>query len=369
MPHHLKLYFDPDFDPENLKPKQLEGGRVDHYDLGYVQNVVQNQVLAEWREVDEEEAASLDPRFVFTERQDLKCKRGKINPDAPGQIISTINGWVQWDSRAIVVKKLLKVPEDVDFNTGNILFVGDLHVEGMVRSGFTVRGRNVRITGLVEGAEVHSTFSMLLETGIKGSNEGLLDAGKSIKLPFAENAVLNAGENVLVEDSSIQTDIYARRKLAVRGRLIGGAVHCWTYCYVEDQLGGKGNTPTFVNLGYDPAALIQDRELTDHLEELDERMATYKMHASKSTELAEEYEPKIKRIQNKIDIIQNRKVKLWERITATQRIEGCRLIVPGKVMPGVEISMGTSLFKTEKEMENVRFRLVADEILVESPAV
>ncbi len=64
MPYFLHHYFDPDFDYQRLKPKIREDGKVDHYNLDYVQNVIAGQVLAEWKEVDLTEVDNLDSRFV-----------------------------------------------------------------------------------------------------------------------------------------------------------------------------------------------------------------------------------------------------------------------------------------------------------------
>ena len=47
----------------------------------------------------------------------------------------------------------------------------------------------------------------------------------------------------------------------------------------------------------------------------------------------------------------------------------CRVIVPGKVMPGVRISIGDAVFWADQSYNNVSFFLEGDRVAMHSPAV
>ena len=47
----------------------------------------------------------------------------------------------------------------------------------------------------------------------------------------------------------------------------------------------------------------------------------------------------------------------------------CRVIVPGKVMPGVRISIGDAVFWAEQSYSDVCFYLEGDRVAMHSPAV
>lgn len=47
MDMYLRHYFDPNFDYQSLRPTPAGQGDTDCYNLGYVQNVVKGQILAE----------------------------------------------------------------------------------------------------------------------------------------------------------------------------------------------------------------------------------------------------------------------------------------------------------------------------------
>ncbi len=104
-----------------------------------------------------------------------------INPQNKNQIIATANGYVFYFEGKIAVKTVLNVRRDVDFHTRNVYFVGDLIVHGTVRSGFEVKGHNVRIKGKVEAAKVYAGGSILIEGGIKGGGEAEVIAQENLK--------------------------------------------------------------------------------------------------------------------------------------------------------------------------------------------
>ncbi|MDR2743684.1 MAG: FapA family protein, partial [Desulfovibrio sp.] len=66
--YYLRHYFDPDFRHTQLSPTQDPDGTVSLRYLGYVQNVVAGQVLAELVNLDVHPDAARDTRFIYQER-------------------------------------------------------------------------------------------------------------------------------------------------------------------------------------------------------------------------------------------------------------------------------------------------------------
>lgn len=101
------LFFDPDFNYRSLKPKEKEDGKMDFYNLGYVQNVIRNQVIAEFLEISPEEVDKYDERFIYKERNFPIGSNCAVNPKNPNQLISLVNGYVFYDEKGnISVKKI-----------------------------------------------------------------------------------------------------------------------------------------------------------------------------------------------------------------------------------------------------------------------
>lgn len=369
MPYYLKHRFDPDFNHLKRKPSEREDGRLDHYNLNYVQNVLKGDVLAEWQEVSEHDAAELEQRYLYPKKVFPGGARTEVNPENPDQLLAADDGYVFYDAGHIRVKKLLNVRQDVDFSTGNISFVNNMVVHGAVSTGFRVQAKNVLVRGNVDAGTVTALESIVCEGGVKGGDRGVLDAGKTVKLNWCEKALIHAGLNVLVENHCMHSRIYAGRRLHVRGRLMGGVAFCHDHACVEGGLGGPGEVETEIALGYNPRLLYKDRLIIYSIRALRARLQQCEMQVAKGKDLAEEYGPQVEDTLQRIATYEAARQRIWERIQASERLESCRLAVPGKAYPGVEVSIGPAFLILDEEVENVHFRCEDGEIVMGSPAI
>ncbi|WP_319466804.1 FapA family protein [uncultured Pseudodesulfovibrio sp.] len=353
MPFLLKHHFDPDLDCQHLTPKQQDDGSVDHYDLSFVQNVEAGCVIAEWGDLSDGEKA--DPRFVFDKKVFPAGKGTGIKRKHPDKLYAAVNGWVTYRDDKIVVLESLVVPEEVDFHTGNICFIGNLTIGGGVRTGFVVQGRDVTIQGQIEAASIEALQELNCRGGVKGAKEAFLESGKSMKLSFCEYATLKSGEDILVKGALMHSNVYAGRRLAVGGRLTGGSIYSHEYVYVGEQLGGGLDTHTSVVIGYNPILLYADAEYNRRIKRLHANIASFEKLLNKSDDHREEYQPKLQAALKELDLLKLLKVKLWEGIQGTEQLDQCKVLVPGVVKPGVEISIGSAYLKVDDFLEDVFF--------------
>lgn len=376
MPYLLVPHFDPDFDHQHITPREQADGTVDHYNLGYTQNVVAGQVLAELRDVGEKHAAleaREDPRFVMDQPVLPAGPNTAPAKDNPRQLVATCNGYVFLHEGRIHVKKVLNVRGDVDFHTGNIFFVGDIVVHGDVRSGFELQGRNLLVKGAIEGAEVQADGSLVGQSGVKGQGECGLTAAKSVRLPFVEQALIVAGESVLVEGPALHTDIYAGGQVAVRGRCTDCQVFAGCRVTVAEHLGGGGGKAvTSVVLGYEPQTLFTLHEAEDLIRRIREELGDLAREEAKSQLHKEEYAPRRAELESRLNALYTQRGRYYERIDQAElmrSLESCVLAVPGLVEPGVEVAIGPHYLRVAHELHNVRFVLEHGDIAIKTPAL
>jgi len=369
MPYELILHFNPDFDHTRLKPTENKNGSVDHYNLQYVQNAVMHQVLAELRPLTPERAAGLNPRFVLQEPCLPAGPNTAVNPQDPTQLLAATNGYVRIDDGLVHVKKTLNVRHDVDFHTGNILFVGDLVVHGSVRAGFDLKARNILVKELVEGAALDAQLSILAEGGIKGGKTAVLHAGKSLRTPFCENATILAGENLVIDGHCMHSDLYVGHQAVIKGRLHGGHLHCHHVAYVQEKIGGGSTTTTAITLGRDPALSRKLNELELAQSTLKIRVEYYTAQVAKGGELVQEFGPKLEAGHKKQAVLARQLEKTRRQLDATAADATCKLLAPGEVRPGVEITIGNTTLKVDDYYRDVRFSLQGDTIVAASPAM
>lgn len=359
----LKHFFNPDFDHFHMVPVKESNGRIDHYNMGYVQNVVKGQVIAEW--IEEVEGSCELHTKHFEEKKFPAGRHCKINPDNEDQLIATASGYVFYNPEGfITVKKLLNVRGDVDFSTGNIFFVSDMIVHNSIKSGFDVKARNINVKGHIEAAKVKAGGFLMCDGGIKGGGTAKITAGDDIKTNFCEKATLISNGNIIINSNCMHTDIYSEGKLAVRGRLIGGTCYCKEYAYIGEQLGGGLSNATQLVLGYSPNLILKIDNIDHQIELLDKLCKELEREAQIGPAHKAESLKKISRNKLKINFLRKKKRKILEALHEPERIEECRVMVAGEVKVGVEISIGQAYYQVDEPMTDVCFYNKNNEIIV-----
>ena len=75
---------------------------------------------------------------------------------------------------------------------------------------------------------------------------------------------------------------------------------------------------------------------------------------------------KLQRLSLQLEHILERRQTVWAKLSVDeQNTQNCRVMVPGRVYPGVEISIGRAFMMVERIYENSQFRLCYNDIIVE----
>jgi hypothetical protein len=370
MPYYLDLLFKPRLDGGELKPKELESGGVDLFDLGLIQNVIAGQPLANWREVGEDEAKSLRSELVFLSKAFPMGPGVMLNPSNKDQLLSGVNGGVSYAGGKIEVRQVIRHEGDVGPRTGNIFFVGDFQTTGTVHSGYKLQARNVRVTDAEPGSQIKAQESLFIENGVIGSPKTVMEAGANLRAGFCENAILIARGNMLIEKSCVNCKIYAGPYLAVRGTLTGRKAYVREKLYVGERLGSRMGASTQIVIGFDPSLLVKAKLLELAIRELRQRQDQYQRQVD-AGDVHGEFTHKLENALTKMTLFVQQKRLVWDKIAATTSSvdDGeCCVIVPGQIYPGVEISIGPYHYEVEEPLQNVRLSVKGREITVTSPA-
>lgn len=369
MQYYLRHYFNPDFDYQRARPGGGLGTdeNADVYSLGYAQNVIAGQILAEIVPL-EEAGKDIDKRCIRDTAELPAGANTKIDPRYPRFLLAATKGYVFYNNGKITVKGLLNVRKDVSFHTGNIFFVGDMAVHGSVRSGFSVQANNVRIMGMVEGGIVRARRDLVVEGGARGGSgqHCLLDAGGKLLTPFLEKVEARTRGNMVIEKYCLYSTVYAGSNMVVRGQLYGSTVNAYGSVYVGTQLGNRAAIPTRVYLGYDPLAIRQLEKIDAIISHLSQTITHLKAVAGHLPPDTNETTRKLSRLEaQRVRIMQRRK-DVWSHLSLDEEaLQHCRLMVAGRVYPGVEIAIGRSFMQVERHYENAMFRLLYNDIVVE----
>lgn len=391
MAYYLHHYFDPEFNHQKLRPREGADGSTDARYLGYVQNVVKGQVLAElvdMNHVPRHLAGVLPDRRYISDKPALPAGPNcGPHPDNENLIIALANGYCFYHNGLICVKRLLNVRNKVGFHTGNIFFVNDLAVHGDVQTGFSLQARNILIKGHMESVKVKARGDLVCLGGVTGANlrgfepetgaappddeetglpSGLISARGSMRLAFCGHTQLRARKDIIIDGSCSHSTLYAGGNLVIKGRLHGGAVYAGKLVYVQEQLGSSLPGTTRVHLGSNPFLVLALQKADSQVRYLEGKVDYFRRRCAKNEVMDQECRPRLELASRQLDIIRrNRETLLADLELETPEPRMCRVVVPGTIMPGSEIVIAGASLKVTEEMRNKVFRLKNGHIFVD----
>lgn len=270
-----------DLDNNEKKPTVLEDGTVDYKELISIHNVKKGQMICQ----KVPPKSGKDGRAVTGETlfakigKEARFKVGKnvVMDTEQTALYAAIDGMItKTDRDKINVFPIYEVNGDVDFRVGNIDFVGGVVIRGNVQPGFRIKAAgDIRITGGIEAAELEAGGSIEVGAGIVGQNKAKVRAGKSIRSSFVQDALIEAGEDIIVTQSIMHSTARAGRFVICngpKGLIVGGVVQAGEKV-TSRTVGNSMSTVTVLEVGVLPELrneLIQLRQqLRSHHENLD----------------------------------------------------------------------------------------------------
>lgn len=261
-------------DADSRTPMELTDGTVDLKQVMNLNNVKKGDLLAARTEPKE----GLPGRAVTGEV--LPAKKGRTMHFRVGKnvtmneektkLFADIDGLVSLTDNKINVFPIYEVNGDVDYAIGNIDFVGTVLVRGNVLNGFQVKAKgDIRVIGGVEGAELYADGTIEISAGVLGFNKGYIKAGKDVKSSFIQDANVEAGNNVLVTQSIMHSNIRAGENVICEGKglIVGGKIQAGGMVSAR-TIGNTMSTATVIEVGVLPHLRNELQQLREDLKVL-----------------------------------------------------------------------------------------------------
>ncbi|MCR5724573.1 MAG: FapA family protein [Treponema sp.] len=350
------MVYEKETDRSKLRAKITDSGQVDFKELNNIQNVFEGEPLA--HKVPAEKGRNGHTLFgVFLEAKDGKdipLPLGKnVTVDKDGlTILAATNGQFLFANDKVSVEPVMEV-EGVNIKTGNITFNGKVVCKGNVEDGFNIKASgDIEISGAVGRCHIESDGNIIVSQGIMGRDEGEIICGKTLWAKFIQNTKVSVGENVIVNDSIMNSDVTAMKKIVLQGKraqITGGHLFATEIIAAKNIGSTGGGTETVLEVGYDPKAKQRLLELQDNqssnVKELDE--LELNISALESMKKARRTLPKdkeenlansIKRrdeILNENDDINDEIAKIQARLRELKVVG--KVMVSGTVYAGVKV--------------------------------
>ncbi len=361
---YVKYYFDTE--RKTLKPKLLDDGTVDYFNLNLYQQTKSGEVLAERMDP----VAGEDGYDVTGNK--IQAKVGKVAGNLPTgknvQIsgdnkytIATCDGQIDFKGGKININEVLTL-RDVDASTGNIEFNGAVIIEGVVSSGFSVIAKgNIEVYGICEGAHLESQADIFLYAGVMGHEKAEIIAEGSVTAKFIDSSTISAGVSVQA-NSVMHSNVECVKNLIVSGKnglLVGGTI-CVGERIEATIIGSPMATMTILEVGSTPSRLTSFRALEESLQETLDAIkkndqiisvlkSTEQLTPEKKNLLLKSYHMKIHHIEKKTKIEQQ-----IAEILPTLRSNNGVIIASKTLYSGCQIQIGGSKLQTTDDYQQVK---------------
>jgi uncharacterized protein (DUF342 family) len=276
-------------------------------------------------------------------------------------IIAGINGQFVESKNIISVQETLIVKGSVGYGTGNIVFPGNVIIEGTVSDGFKIySGGSLTIKQTFDVTETVTKGDLNVAGGIIGRGAALVKSGGDIRAKFIENCRAAARKAVIVDSEIINSSVFTLEHIEMgdKGKILGGDM----YALHGIKAGGIGKKAgvgkaTHIHCGIDFTAQ-QEKErcnnqlriLTAKLGKLREMMSAPDLNSGKRAKMEE----LLRRLEAEQQTASARASELMGKINVD---ENAVVEVSGEIVPGTLIEIcQTALFVTEP-LRKVRIRL------------
>ena len=178
------------------------------------------------------------------------------NVDGRDQFIARIDGIPEIVRGKISVTPLLTLEGDVNFDTGNLEFAGEVLIKGSVTSGFSVKAeRDITVTGKIEaGGCLESKGNITVSGSITGRRTKVTASG-NVRAQKIVDSHVTAGGDVILGAGARNAYLRAGEKLTIeRGAdagIVGGEVWVGRSIHLVTA-GAPEGVPTTLVVGLQP---------------------------------------------------------------------------------------------------------------------
>ncbi len=344
-----------------------EFDRVDYMSLNFIRNVSKGEPICRifaptdgvpGRTVLDRELTAVDGK-----KASAPVGRNTELSEDGSELLASMTGHVEFSGRSFQVKPVLEIAGNVDYSTGNINFLGDVHIHGDVCNGFTVRAvGSITVDGVVESCTIEAGGDLIMVKGALGNNQAVIRSHRGIYTKYLENASVCAHEN-LQADCIMNCDVYSDATVQVRtgqGIIIGGNIHAAKEVNAT-TVGAKSEIPTNIILGGLPCDNFEKEMLEHELAKLQADYDKYEKQPNSPTKLSMMSKLRMKIAVNKSKLTQIN--ENWEKFQAENAQEqDKRRLICSVAHPGTQVTIGGVTKKLTNETHMCHARLIGNEI-------
>ena len=359
-----------------------ETGRIDYRQIQTIQNVVTGQVI-----VEKVPATPGTPGFDVRGKEippnpgkDKPLKLGKnVIWTADGlKLVATTGGEPSLVNNRISVLPVHELKGNVDFNTGNIVFSGNLVIHGNIESGFKVEAEgDIAIYGNIDSADIKAGGNLFIQGGVSGMDKSVIYAGGDFSAKYIEHASVTSEGTVTAKEAIMYCQVNADAKVTVeggKGLIVGGLIRAGEEISAK-TIGSRLGTVTELEVGISPRTKLELQEIENQLgqnnDSLDKAEKAIVL-LSKMPELPPERKEMLQNLvktsyalKSQIAEGETRRLQILDEIQTRSKERG-RIKIKDTIYPGVRVTIGKTTIMIQDEIKFAQLVYCEGEIQIQS---
>lgn len=363
----------------NSTPLQRPDGSVDYHSVNVIATVGKGDEVAIYHPCvqgisGENVKGAAIPAKRARELPPLKGTGFTRSPDG-NSYYASLTGRIEYKNDRLNITPLYEINGDTDLKTGNIDFVGDVVIHGMVKFGMQVRATgSVTIDGIVEGANIEAGKDIVLKSGLMGRSQSTVRTKGNFFAKFVEFANLDVAGTINAE-VLLNCNTVCGGQIIISGKqgtIVGGSCKA-IGGILANNIGTEMEVKTEITVGAEGEIYRRMKVLTkkietteDSLRRIDEQLQRFAQLDVKQPVKEQAADPrKVTLLRAKIQqTTENQKDHL--ELARLQGIldlaSGARIQIVRKIYGGVTVRIGDLIHYVKEEQFAVEFIKVADKI-------
>jgi len=350
------------------QPRVDKEGKVDLHDLGLFVSVVKGTVLI--RRIPPSPGipgVAVDGELIPPQKpRDRGLSPGigtGISKEDPNVLVATADGLPVFTENSVKIVSKLELG-GLDYETGNVEFVGSMLIRGSVQPGFSAKaGGDIVIDDTVDASDITASGSINLHCGVFGRGRSQINAKGNVRARFLSDCKIYCGGNLEVDDLIANCTVICEGTVEVgqrwgKGQIYGGRILA-TKGVRAKILGSVLEANTVIEVSPSPLLAARERTVVSEIEELEHRVVEVSHSlAYLQCSAARQRDPRLVRLTKehqdlrcKLDSL---KAELQE-LSAKLRVRFDARISALQVYPGVVVSIGRKHEAIAVPMEHFLF--------------
>ena len=339
--------------------------RIDYRSISPYIIVKQNQVLAqkhpkiEGREGKNIHGEEMPYRTIRNEG----VTGGEKTRTDEKYIYSTINGQLITTKNVLDIKDSLVIKGPVGYATGNIIFPGDVTIDGPVSDGFKIfTGGSVLIKQTFDVTEASTKGDLVVQGGIIGRGRAIVKVGGGMKTKFIQNCRVACRKAIVVDTDIINSMVYTMESLEIgeKGTILGGEIYA-IQGIKAGNIGRRVGKHTQIHCGVDFTIQQEKEKCNNQLQSIAEKLA--KVRELLADPASADDKATLSKTQDYLRRLEQEQEKTTARLTSllSQMItyDQASVEVSGEIAPGTLIEICQIALYIGEPLRKVRIRLEA----------